>query len=1092
MTVDAIDLVKNIHPNPEGVKELAEYLGLELEKIESISDAFEDDTIFGFRRPKGLDGTFAYVTFTEKLKSNTRANQYHGFFNIATQVMKERGQTSSEVDFIIVIGEGILIVFDSADYRRRLILTPEKLGRDHSKYLTKFVSLKSDSLIANKAYVEDVFFGDTELDANFKNELFRFAIADDEQFINKTRIIRLNFWRRIREDARCKEIIKRIFFKNQNNVDTESNYYGDVVSAVLDTLVLRYILVRILERRFGYDNELAKKTVAKVGLGTSMSIDKLLESKVHFDHKEEQDAFDSKTGVMDLFKLEPTNDFDKETISEIQEAQPKYMVEEYGGDLYVSEIAKAASQIEGTLTESEYALIWNVTSSTDLDFDLEDVTPGTIGEQYEQTLQMKLEKNSEGKWEYSKDNSLQKSQGSFYTNSKITDYIVDQTLGKKLDEIKKELIEGSNTQREKLLRSVLKIKMADITSGGGTFLAGAVRKLGSWYSELERKEEIKPILQKIKGLESESAFQKCAVNNMIYGVDMDLKALIVSSFALTLESLGDVQEKLPELINKTLIHQNSVISLVPESKKQTYFETYKNEIKDLYLEKKKWISKKKNSFFEVRDDLQATFAKLMAEELQSKKYSKESLLQLFKDKHMEVLEFNLPEVFFNKDGEYVGGFDVIFGNPPYIQLQKKEIFSDEEKYVYKELGEFKSYEASGDIYALFYERGLNLLKKDGLLGFITSNKFLRAGYGKSLRNYFLDNTNPLLLANLGSGMFGATVDTCILIVEKCENKNVLKAVDLAKRASEPKARLENMSDYIEQNKNDTNYLKNESWIILTSIERSIKRKIESVGTPLKYWDISINYGIKTGYNKAFIISETKRKELLDQCRTEDERRKTDQLIRPILRGKDIKRYKYHFSEMYLITTYNEYIDSSGVKHPTVDVSQYPAIKKYLDSYWSELSKRQDKGDTPYNLRRCAYMDDFNKPKMIWKVIGNKMAYALDQQKLLLNNACYMMTGDNIKYLTVILNSSALIWYSYITNMNQTGMGDVQVGKQNIVLLPVPQDKQFMISLEEQFDKYISMEVSVDVFEKSAEYEIAQEYGFTNEEQRYLLNFSQKL
>lgn len=1089
MTVDAIDLVKNIQPNPEGVEKLADYLGLELEKIESVSDAFEDDTIFGFRRPNGLDGAFAYVTFTEKLKPNTRANQYHGFFNIATQVMKERGQTSSEVDFIIVIGEGTLIVFDSADYRRRLILTPEKLERDHSKYLTKFESLKSESLLANKVYVEDEFFGDTELDQNFKNELFRFAIADDEQFINKTRIIRLNFWRRIREDSRCKAIIKNIFFKDQNNVDTESNYYGDVVSAVLDTLVLRYILVRILERRFGYDNELAKKTVAKVGLGTSMSIDKLLESKVHFDHQEEQDAFDSKTGVMDLFKLEPTNDFDKESISEIQEAQPKYMVEEYGGDLYVSEIAKAATQIEGTLTESEYALIWNVTSSTDLDFDLEDVTPGTIGEQYEQTLQMKLEKNAAGEWEYSKDNSLQKSQGSFYTNSKITDYIVDQTLGKKLDQIKKELIEASNAQREKLLRSVLKLRMADITSGGGTFLAGAVRKLGSWYSELERKEEIKPLLQKIKGLETESAFQKYAVNNMIYGVDMDLKALIVSSFALTLESLGDVQEKLPELINKTLIHQNSVISLVPESKKQTYFNTYKNEIKELYQEKKKWISKKKNKFYGVRENLQNTFAKLMAEELESKKYSKESLLQLFKDKHMEVLEFNLPEVFFNKDGEYVGGFDVIFGNPPYIQLQKKEIFSDEEKYVYKELGEFKSYEATGDIYALFYERGLNLLKEDGLLGFITSNKFLRAGYGKSLRNYFLENTNPLLLVNLGSGMFGATVDTCILIVEKCENKDMLKAVDLAKRASEPKARLENMSDYIEQNTTLEPFGKNESWLILSSIERSIKKKVEKNGIPLKDWDIQIYRGVLTGYNKAFIIDEKRKNELI----LEDP--KSAEIIRPILRGRDIDRYGYKFADLYLICTFPA---------KNLNIDDFPAIKKYLLSFGKrKLSQSGEKnidGIQGNNARKrttnqwfetqdsISYWDDFNKPKMIWKRIGSKLRFCLDTQGFYCLDSTCIATGSCISFLVALLNTT--MGNYLLKDSPKTGTGDLIVSVQALLPIKVPRlsqkDQKEYESLLASIIECINNDQDYKSYERKLESLAFQMYGLTDTEKEYVI------
>jgi len=336
--------------------------------------------------------------------------------------------------------------------------------------------------------------------------------------------------------------------------------------------------------------------------------------------------------------------------------------------------------------------------------------------------------------------------------------------------------------------------MADISSGGGTFLAGAVRKLGNWYAELEKLPDVKPLLVQIREFSSVVDFQKFAVNQMIYGIDLDLKALIVSSFALTLESLGDTQSKLPELIGKNLINQNSLISVVPESLKLEWFNTYKDTIKELYGEKKKWISGKGNNFAEVKAQLQLNFIDMASDYIKTKKYTKEDLEKTFVDKHIEILEFNLPEVFFDKDGNYSGGFDIIFGNPPYIQLQKKQIFSDIEKYIYKQLGEFDSYEATGDIYSLFFERATQLLKSHGLLGFITSNKYLRAGYGQSLRNYFLEKTNPYLLVNLGSGMFGATVDTSILALEKSHNKNELQAIDLVQRDNNPQKRLENMSD----------------------------------------------------------------------------------------------------------------------------------------------------------------------------------------------------------------------------------------------------------------------------------------------------------
>ena len=160
-----------------------------------------------------------------------------------------------------------------------------------------------------------------------------------------------------------------------------------------------------------------------------------------------------------------------------------------------------------------------------------------------------------------------------------------------------------------------------------------------------------------------------------------------------------------------------------------------------------------------------------------------------------------------------------------------------------------------------------------------------------------------------------------------------------------------MSVFVQQQGVEYGFSSSESWVILSPIEQSIKRKIEVVGTPLKDWDIQINYGIKTGFNDAFIISTEKRDEILANCLIEDERIRTAELIRPILRGRDIKRYDYEWADLWIINTHN------GIKGklPRIDVNEYPAIKTHLDQYWDKISKRADKGDTPYNLRNCAYM-----------------------------------------------------------------------------------------------------------------------------------------
>lgn len=160
------------------------------------------------------------------------------------------------------------------------------------------------------------------------------------------------------------------------------------------------------------------------------------------------------------------------------------------------------------------------------------------------------------------------------------------------------------------------------------------------------------------------------------------------------------------------------------------------------------------------------------------------------------------------------------------------------------------------------------------------------------------------------------------------------------------------------------FVSSDSWVILSPIEQSIKRKIEAVGTPLKDWDIQINYGIKTGFNDAFIINTEKRDEILANCQTEDERNRTAELIRPILRGRDVKRYGYDWAGLWLINAHNG-LKSKGIK--PVDINDYPAIKEWLDNGgvayngkmykgFSQIEKRSDRGDTPYNLRNCAYME----------------------------------------------------------------------------------------------------------------------------------------
>ena len=345
------------------------------------------------------------------------------------------------------------------------------------------------------------------------------------------------------------------------------------------------------------------------------------------------------------------------------------------------------------------------------------------------------------------------------------------------------------------------------------------------------------------------------------------------------------------------------------------------------------------------------------------------------------------------------GFDIVIGNPPYVQLQKfkgKDIQT-----VYKNQN-YQTYEATGDLYCLFYEKGIELLKDGGILCYITSNKWMRAGYGESLRSYFI-KYNPTLLIDLGANVFtSATVDTNILLVEK-------KGYDKKTLSCTLRDRSQEMSVFVRQNAIAMEYTK-DAWAILNPIEQSIKAKIEKYGTPLKDWDITINYGIKTGCNEAFIISGEKRKELI----AEDP--KSDEIIRPILRGRDIKRYGYEFADLWLIATFPS-------KH--YDIDDYPAVKKWLQSFGKKLEQTGEEYiDSNGIKQKCrkktnnkwfetqdsiAYWNDFSKQKIIYPNMTKYLPFIYDENGYMTNQKCFILLSNsnktNLKYIVAFLNSN---------------------------------------------------------------------------------------
>jgi adenine-specific DNA-methyltransferase len=366
------------------------------------------------------------------------------------------------------------------------------------------------------------------------------------------------------------------------------------------------------------------------------------------------------------------------------------------------------------------------------------------------------------------------------------------------------------------------------------------------------------------------------------------------------------------------------------------------------------------------------------------------------------------------------GFDVVIGNPPYVQLQKEGGLLAKK---YEKQG-YETFVKTGDLYSLFYEKGMELLKNNSILNFITSNKWMRTEYGLKTRAFFCKH-KPLVLIDLGSGVFEtASVDTNILIIRKIEGKNKilhdnhqLKALDLSDE--------KDITDFrqFEDKWSIINTLNENVWIIQNSEQQKIKDKIEKIGKRLSDWNINLTYGIKTGLTDAFIIDNFLKESILSK----DER--SIDILKPVLRGKDIDKYKIKWANYWLITTHNGYKievkkdnKTEIYKVPRVDVNDFPAIKEHLNIYISQLEKRQDQGDTPYNLRSCAYQAEFKKEKIIWQEMASEPNFTYTSDEFFINDTCRMITGENIKFLLSYFNSN-LFCYVFSKYYAGGGLGD---------------------------------------------------------------------
>ena len=273
-----------------------------------------------------------------------------------------------------------------------------------------------------------------------------------------------------------------------------------------------------------------------------------------------------------------------------------------------------------------------------------------------------------------------------------------------------------------------------------------------------------------------------------------------------------------------------------------------------------------------------------------------------------------------------------------------------------------------------------------------------------------------------------------------------------------------MSDFVQQQNSICDFANSDSWVILSPIEQSIKRKIEAVGKPLKDWDIQINYGIKTGFNDAFIISTEKRNQILSNCKDADEKKRTEELIRPILRGRDIKRYGYDWANLYLIATF-------PARH--YDIDRYPAVKDYLLSFGIERLEQTGKthvinGEKVKARKKTnnkwfetqdsiSYWEEFSKPKIVYMEIQTDNAsegypfpcFSYDSRKCVVLNTAYTMSSESVdvRFILGILNSrlGRFLTKLYVTQLQQR---QFRMLAQYVTKFPIPRntDYSYLINL----------------------------------------------
>ena len=685
--------------------------------------------------------------------------------------------------------------------------------------------------------------------------------------------------------------------------------------------------------------------------------------------------------------------------------------------------------------------------------------------------------------------TARKQTGSYYTPRPIVDYMVEEALvaalavgvsptdgdAKFWEERLRYLFDYAKAfddasewfdsrETDEIVRTISALKILDPAVGSGAFPMGVLHKLTLALRRLD------PDNARWEQLQKERAIQRAAVafdtkdratrdeelteisrifEN--YSGDFGRKLYLIqnSIFGLDIQSIACQIAKLRFFISLAIEQEptkdvNNNFGIKPLPNLETRF-IAANTLIGLEGERTLTSPKAKALEVELGDNRERHFhATTRSQKLACKRADKKLRQALAK----ELKDIGLPADDANKvaawdpydqnasadwfDSEWMfgvtEGFDVVIGNPPYIQLQKND---GELGNLYKNTG-YATFVRTGDIYQLFYEKGCQLLKlRHGLLAYITSNSWLKAKYGQALRRYFSEQHTPLRLLEMGKDVFeNAIVDTSILLLREGNSDKVMPtivAVDMDKL--DAKDFPPNASQW-----GQTRPDGEKPWSILSHTEQSIMDKIMVKGTPIRMWNVKINRGITTGYNDAFIIDNTT-KEVLT---TEDPN--SADIIKPILRGRDIQRYRAKWDGLWLIYSFRE-----------IEINKYPAIKAHLSQYKSSLEKRtggarRDRNGNiivPYewyelqvDYYNSGRYKEFTKEKLFWMDMSNRGRFAYSEEKMYCNDKGFVMTGESLKYLCAILNSALITWFIQNTALT-TGLGLTQWKRFAVESLPIP-------------------------------------------------------